>query len=98
MSNGLLVQGAGMTLEVLTQQKPSLAGDLFLQSFGIGSELGMLAYSRKHESEADKMGLIFMAMAGYDPRRRHLLGADECWGGALKDIARTRAMRPLIRS
>ncbi|MBP8878246.1 MAG: M48 family metallopeptidase [Flavobacteriales bacterium] len=68
MSNGLLVQGAGMTMEVLTQQKPSLAGDLFLQSFGIGSELGMLAYSRKHESEADKMGLIFMAMAGYDPR------------------------------
>jgi predicted Zn-dependent protease len=28
----------------------------------------MLAYSRTHETEADKMGLIFMAMAGYDPR------------------------------
>jgi predicted Zn-dependent protease len=28
----------------------------------------MLAYSRKHETEADKMGLVFMAMAGYDPR------------------------------
>ena len=28
----------------------------------------MLAYSRSHESEADKMGLVFMAMAGYDPR------------------------------
>ncbi len=68
MSQGLAVQGAGMTLEVLTQQKPSLAGDLFLQSYGIGSQLGMLAYSRKHESEADKMGLVFMAMAGYDPR------------------------------
>jgi predicted Zn-dependent protease len=35
---------------------------------GIGSQLGMLAYSRTHESEADKMGLVFMAMAGYDPR------------------------------
>lgn len=57
-----------MTLEVLTQQNPSTAGNLFLQSFGIGSELGLLAYSRKHESEADKMGLVFMAMAGYDPR------------------------------
>jgi predicted Zn-dependent protease len=68
MSQGMAVQGAGMTLEVLTQQKPSLAGDLFLQSFGIGSQLGMLAYSRKHETEADKMGLVFMAMAGYDPR------------------------------
>lgn len=68
MSQALAVQGAGMTLEVLTASKPSLAGDLFLQSFGIGSELGMLAFSRKHETEADKMGLVFMAMAGYDPR------------------------------
>lgn len=68
MSQGIALQGAGMTLEVLTQQNPSAAGNLFLQSFGIGSELGMLAYSRKHESEADKMGLVFMAMAGYDPR------------------------------
>lgn len=68
MSQGLALQGAGMTVEVLTSQKPSLANDLFRQSFGIGSQLGMLAYSRTHETEADKMGLIFMAMAGYDPR------------------------------
>ena len=68
MSQGLMLQGAGMTLEVLTNEKPSVARDLFLQSFGIGGGLGMLAFSRKHESEADKLGLIFMAMAGYDPR------------------------------
>lgn len=68
MSQGLALQGAGMTLEILTAQKPSMATDLFLQSFGIGSQLGMLAYSRTHETEADKMGLVFMAMAGYDPR------------------------------
>lgn len=68
MSQGIAVQGAGMTLEVLNSTNPSTAGNLFLQSFGIGSQLGMLAYSRKHETEADKMGLVFMAMAGYDPR------------------------------
>ncbi len=68
MSQGMAVQAAGMTLEVFTAQNPGLARDLFLQSVGIGSSLGMLAYSRKHESEADKMGLVFMAMAGYDPR------------------------------
>lgn len=68
MSQGLALQGAGMTLEVLASQKPSVANNLFLQSFGIGSQLGMLAYSRNHETEADKMGLVFMAMAGYDPR------------------------------
>ena len=68
MSQALALQGAGMTLEVLTDEKPSVARDIFLQSVGIGGQLGMLAYSRKHESEADQMGLIFMAMAGYDPR------------------------------
>ena len=68
MSQALAIQGAGMTLEALTASKPGLTRDLFLQSYGIGSQLGMLAYSRKHETEADKMGLVFMAMAGYDPR------------------------------
>jgi predicted Zn-dependent protease len=74
MSQGMAVQGAGMTLQVMASQKPSLAKDMLLQSFGIGSQLGMLAYSRNHETEADKMGLVFMAMAGYDPR-----GAPDFW-------------------
>lgn len=68
MSQAIALQGAGMTVEVLTSQKPGLARDIFLQSMGVGGQLGMLAYSRTHETEADKMGLIFMAMAGYDPR------------------------------
>ena len=34
--------------------------------YGLGSQVGMLAYSRTHESEADKLGLIFMIMAGYN--------------------------------
>lgn len=68
MSQGIIAQGAGMTLDILTSENPGLARDLLMQSVGIGSQLGMLAYSRSHETEADKMGLIFMAMAGYDPR------------------------------
>ena len=36
--------------------------------FGLGSQLNTLRYSRKNESEADYMGLVFAAMAGYDPR------------------------------
>lgn len=68
MSQGILAQGAGMTLDILTSQNPGLARNLLMQSVGLGSQLGMLAYSRSHETEADKMGLIFMAMAGYDPR------------------------------
>lgn len=68
MSQAITLQGAGMTLDVMTREKPGLTRDLLLQSFGIGGQLGMLAYGRNHESEADKMGLIFMAMGGYDPR------------------------------
>ncbi|MCQ2259115.1 MAG: M48 family metallopeptidase [Bacteroidaceae bacterium] len=39
------------------------------QVFGLGSKLGGAAYSRKQESEADHLGLIFAAMAGYDPAK-----------------------------
>ncbi len=67
MSQGVVVNGAGLTLEVLTSENPGLARDLLLQSYGIGSALGTLAYSRSHESEADRLGMVFMAMAGYDP-------------------------------
>ncbi len=43
--------------------------------FGVGGQYGvMLPYSRKHEYEADELGLIFMAMAGYDPR-----AAEDFW-------------------
>jgi len=67
MSQQLSVQAGGMALSVLLQEKPETAQNLFLASYGIGSQLGVLKYSRMHETEADKMGLVFMAMAGYDP-------------------------------
>ena len=37
--------------------------------YGLGSSLGQLHYSRSNESEADWMGLVFAAMAGYDPNK-----------------------------
>jgi len=74
MSQGLAVQGVGLTLQAFASEHPTTASNLFLQAYGVGGQLGMLAYGRKHESEADKMGLVFMAMAGYDPR-----GAPAFW-------------------
>ncbi len=68
MSQQLLMQAGGVTLGALTQEQPAMAQQLFALSYGLGSQLGSLAFSRSHETEADKMGLIFMAMAGYDPQ------------------------------
>ena len=68
MSNGLLVNFGISAISTAMGQNPTLTQQVFLQSVGIGSQLGMLSFSRKHELEADELGLIFMAMAGYDPR------------------------------
>jgi predicted Zn-dependent protease len=67
MSEGLLVQFGGTALSVALSQKPALTQQLFQQAYGVTTGLGTLKYSRTHESEADKMGVIFAAMAGYDP-------------------------------
>jgi len=69
MSQQLLVQAGGIGLAVAMSEKPSLTQDIFMQSYGLSTTLGVLGYSRKHESEADKMGLVFMAMAGYNPEQ-----------------------------
>ncbi|MEB2775897.1 M48 family metallopeptidase [Algoriphagus sp. D3-2-R+10] len=68
MSNGMLTNIGVGVFSTAMGQNPTLTQQILLQSVGIGSELGMLSFSRKHELEADEMGLTFMAIAGYDPR------------------------------
>ena len=67
MTQGLLVQMGGLALSTAMKDRPELTKNLFMQSYGIGTKLGVLKYSRTHENEADHLGLVFMAMAGYNP-------------------------------
>jgi len=69
MSQGLLQQLGGVALQIAVANKPAETQNLFLSAYGVGSTVGgILPFSRKEENEADKYGLYFAAMAGYNPQ------------------------------
>ena len=64
----LAAQGIGAGVGVATSNKSESTQAIFNQLYGVGAQgLYILPNSRKQELEADKMGLSFMAMAGYNP-------------------------------
>jgi predicted Zn-dependent protease len=68
MSQQLLQQVGAVGLMVAMKDEPAETQALWLGVYGVGSTVAvMLPYSRTHESEADHLGLVFMAMAGYNP-------------------------------
>jgi predicted Zn-dependent protease len=67
MSTQMLAQYGLGTLGALMGQNPGAGKELLMQAVGAGTSIGLLKFSREHESEADRIGLIFMTMAGYDP-------------------------------
>jgi len=68
MSDQMLIQLGGTALSTALAQKPEQTRSLALAAYGAGSTVGVtLPFSRQNEYEADYMGIIFMAMAGYNP-------------------------------
>ncbi len=73
MSAAYIQQGVAVAGNVALQDQEDR--DLFNQYYGVGSSVGvMLPFSRSHETEADKIGLYLMAVAGYNPNE-----ASELW-------------------
>lgn len=69
MSQALAVQMGGVALGVAVSNESIQSRQLWMMVYGMGASIGyMLPFSRLHEKEADRLGLIFMALAGYDPR------------------------------
>ncbi len=68
VSQQMLAQYGAQLLNLSLSQKSTAVQAIANQVYGLGAQYGvMLPFSRKHESEADYMGLIFMRMAGYNP-------------------------------
>ncbi len=69
MSQQLVVQLGSVALSTALKDYPETTQSIFTSAFTVGSQVAvLLPYSRKHEYEADRLGTIFMAMAGYDPQ------------------------------
>ena len=68
MSQSLLNTGTKTVVDKIARVKTPDKAELLMQAYGMASEYGvLLPYSRKQESEADHIGVMLMARAGYDP-------------------------------
>jgi predicted Zn-dependent protease len=71
MSQGAAVQLGGTVLNAVLGATgySGMTQNVAMQAFGLGAQYGLLMpYSRTQEAEADRIGLMYMARAGYDPR------------------------------
>jgi hypothetical protein len=70
MSEQMVAEGVKALVKASVDQVDPRHEPMIMRAFGMATQMGvLLPYSRKHESEADRLGLTLMAKAGYDPRQ-----------------------------
>ena len=68
MSQQVMASAGSAVLSIVLRNKSSLMQGLAQEVYGLGAQVGvMLPYSRKHEYEADYIGMVLMSLAGYEP-------------------------------
>ncbi len=68
MSEQLILQAGSLVLDKVLEKNPAETRQVFQNIYGVGTSVGVaLPHSREQESEADKIGLVLMTQAGYDP-------------------------------
>jgi predicted Zn-dependent protease len=94
MSQAMLAQYGSVALDAALAKNSAGTKQMAATAFGIGAQYGaLMPFGRKQESEADHLGLIFMAMAGYDPKAAvafwQRMAASKGEGGAPPEILST---------
>jgi predicted Zn-dependent protease len=84
MTQSLGVNAAAILASRALEKHDAKTQQIVLASLGIGAQFGViLPFSRTHEKEADRIGLVYMAKAGYDPgEAAHFWERMEKAGGA----------------
>lgn len=69
VSQNLIMTGALVGADLAFSNRPASQRAMIMAAVGVGAQVGyVLPFSRRHESEADEIGMDLMAKAGFDPR------------------------------
>ncbi|MCL5049410.1 MAG: M48 family metallopeptidase [Firmicutes bacterium] len=70
VSQNLILTGALVGTDLAFSNRSASQRAMIMAAVGVGAQVGyMLPFSRRHESEADEIGMDLMARAGFDPRQ-----------------------------